>query len=475
MASSKKSALLWMPTERQAVALSCPAYELFFGGARGGGKSDFLIMDFLKNVEEYGAAHRGILFRRSMPELEEIVTRTMEIYTPLGAEFHVSSKTWTFPSGSTLRLRFMEQDSDVHKYQGHQYTWVGFDELTNWPTDYCYTWIQSSMRSATGAPVHIRSSGNPGNVGHVWVRNRFIDVAAPEHVYQDLKTGLTRVFIPSLLDDNTYMMENDPMYEKRLELLPPHLYRAYRYGDWDIFAGQVFEEWDRRRHVVRNMYIPREWFRFCSLDWGYSKPYSIGFWAVSPEGLLVRYDEMYGCDVGKRNEGTKEAPSDVARKAWRLARQAGIEDMVADPACWAQLGERSISSHFEDIDNTGVGFNMVKGNRDRIAGLNRFHDMMKATYHDGQPMIRIEEHCDAFIRTIPALAYDQKKPEDVDTKMEDHVYDEARYAIMSELATWRPFLAPLEPREGAQRDKDRERQINYDPLGRGKRESRRPA
>ena len=455
--------VIWKPTERQAVALACPAYELFFGGARGGGKSDFLIMDFLKNVNEFGAAHRGVLFRRSMPELEEIIIRTMDLYPRLGGEFHVSSKTWTFPSGSTLRLRFIEQDADANKYQGHQYTWVGFDELTNWPTDYAYTWIQSSMRSAVGVPVRIRASGNPGNVGHVWVRERFIDVTTPERVYIDPVSGMSRVFIPSLLDDNSYLMKNDPLYEKRLEQLPPHLYRAYRFGDWNVFAGQVFEEWDRHVHVVEPFTIPNHWFRFASMDWGYTKPYSIGFWAVSPEGQLVRFEEMYGCEEGKRNVGTKEAPSKVAQRAWRFASQMGIEDMVADPACWAHTSEMSIADHFTD-----AGFNMVRGNRDRIAGLVRFHDVLKSTHMNGQPMLIVFDHCDHFARTIPALAYDEKKPEDVDTKMEDHIYDECRYALMSELATWRPFFLTSETdsmRSAAARDK--ERQTKYDPLGRG--------
>jgi hypothetical protein len=235
---SNEPEIVWKGNPKQELALRCPAFELFFGGARFGGKSDFLLADFLDGVD-HGGKHRGILFRKTYSELEEILIRSRDIYGAIGGQYAETKRTWTFPGGSTLKLRFIERDTDVHHYQGHQYTWIGFDELTNWATDYCYKYMFSCARSPDGLPVRVRSSGNPGSVGHAWVKGRFIDGVTPYHLFKDPYTGLTRTFIPSRLEDNEYA-RNDPDYELRLKNLPPHLYRAHRFGDWDVFIGQAF-------------------------------------------------------------------------------------------------------------------------------------------------------------------------------------------------------------------------------------------
>lgn len=456
-----KRKILWQPTKRQAKALTAPTYELFYGGAKGGGKSDFLLMDFVKLVQKYKGNHRGILFRRTFPELEELIYRSRQLYGHM-AHFKEGDKEWIFSSKASLKMRFLELDADVHKYQGHQYSWIGFDELTNWGTDYCYIYMHSCARSPAGVPVRVRASGNPGSVGHVWVRERFVSQAPRETVYKDPKTDLTRVFIPALLDDNKHLIENDPEYENRLKLLPPHLYRAYRFGDWDVFAGQVFEEFRREEHVIQPFALDRNWFRFCSLDWGYAKPYSVGFWAVTSDGRMIRFDEMYGDEPYVRNVGIKKPATVVAKEAWEMGVPLGIDDMVADPSCWAHHTDRCIADDFVD-----AGFTMHKGNRDRESGLARCHDLMKTTGHDGRPMIQVVDKCHAFIRTVPALVYDEKRPEDVNTKMEDHPYDDWRYAATSHLAHWRPTgRRPHRSDYNRSGASDEKRQLEYDPLGR---------
>lgn len=442
---------IWKPQTKQKIALASQSFELFFGGARGGGKSDYLLMDFVKGTE-FGAAHRGVLFRRTNPELEELFRRSLELYPKLGAEWKEKNRTWTFPGGSTLKFRFLERDGDVHRYQGHQYTWIGFDELTNWRNDSAYVYMISCARSADGVPVRVRSAGNPGSAGHAWVKGRFIDGREPYRIYTSDETELTQTFVPALLEDNKILDQGDPEYRKRLELLPDHLKRAYLYGDWDIFAGQVFEEWRYDQHVVRPFVIPPSWNRWASLDWGYAKPFSVGWWARSDDGVMIRYREWYGGDKAKRNTGIKMSATEVARKAWELSAVDGVTTLVADPAIWSKIDDTpSIADIFG-----AAGFTMVKGNNDRISGLQRMHDLMSTTGHDGKPMLRVFTSCLDFIRTIPLLVYDEKKPEDVDTDQEDHAYDEARYGIM--------YRAGRPERSRIPRPTAVLKQKSYDPL-----------
>jgi len=435
---------VWSPQPKQKIALECPADELFYGGAKGGGKSDFLLADFLRGVK-YGKDHRGILFRKTYNELEELQARAYEIYPRLGAHFVGTSaikdsRSWQFPGGSVLKMRYLEREQDVHKYQGHQYIWMGFDELTNWPRSYCYIWMFSCLRSPKGIPVSVRASGNPGSVGHVWVKDRFIDDKLPFELYWDDVLKMNRTFIPAKLDDNLKMMEKDPGYETRLKALPPHLYRAYREGDWDIFAGQIFEEFNRAKHLIPPTAIDPSWRRACSFDWGYARPYSIGWWAVTHEGRPIRYREMYGCAVDeitgrpKHDVGVKMSASVLAKKAWDISVAEGCKDMVADPSIWTKVKkteeDQSIAEIFE-----GVGWNMIKGKNDRVSGLARVHDYLKGIASDGKPLMLIFDTCHAFIRTIPVLVVDETNPEDLDTTGEDHVYDETRYFMMSEFAS----------------------------------------
>lgn len=428
--------ILWQPQPKQAIALSCPAQELFYGGAAGGGKSDFLLADFLQGANKYGADWNGILFRQTTSQLEELQKRARAIFTPLGAKYLKVERTWTFKNGATLKMRYLESESDVENYQGHQYTWIGFDELGNYPTSYCWIFMSSRLRSAVGVPCYQRGTGNPGGVGHGWIKNYFMDGHEPQKIfYKEVKTskGVRRksiVFIPSNLDDNYILMKNDPDYEMRLASLPPHLARAMRYGDWSVFAGQVFSEFSERTHVIKPMLLESGlWFKFCALDWGFTKPYSLGWYAVNKDGRVIKYREWYGCVDGEMNVGVKKQSSVLAKEAWELSISEGVKDMVADPAIWGKddVGQ-SIAERFMEI-----GWKMHKANNDRVNGLQTFHEYLDTEVDEqGTKMFTVYPTCYAFIRTIPMLTPDPNHPEDIDTRLEDHVYDETRYALMSE-------------------------------------------
>jgi hypothetical protein len=266
-------------------------------------------------------------------------------------------------------------------------------------------------------------------VGHAWIKDRFIDGFEPGKVYRDPVTGLTKTFIPARLQDNHVLMNHDPQYLKRLESLPTHLRRALLDGDWDIFAGQVFDEWRRDRHVVKPFSLPPgAWHRFYSLDWGFAKPFSLGKWAVSGEGRMVRYGEWYGTSPDSYNTGIRMGSEAAAARAWQAALQEGVTECVADPSLWGKTDEGpSVAEKWGK-----AGFRMIPGNNHRLNGLAMVHDRMMTEGEDGRPMLLVFDTCLHFIRTIPTLVPAENNPEDVDSDLEDHIYDETRYAVMSD-------------------------------------------
>lgn len=436
--------VIWKPQPKQALALSCPATELFFGGAAGGGKSDFMLADFIQGARKYGKDWNGILFRQTTSQLEQLQKRARQLYPQLGGRYNGKgakggSDMWIFPNGATLKMRYLESEKDVENYQGHEYTWIGIDELGNYATPYCWTFMKSRLRSPVGVPCFIRGTANPGGMGHGWIKQRFMDDHVPNKIFYSENEGLdgkmyrdSMCFIPSRLEDNQVLMKNDPQYEARLLSLPPHLARAMRYGDWSVFDGQVFESFRPDLHVIKPRILPPgEWFKFCTFDWGWSKPYSVGFWAVNSRGKLIRYRENYGCRPGEFNAGLKKPADQVARETWEVAMYDGIQDMVADPAIWnSEKRTKDTVSIAEEFMK--VGWKMHKANNDRINGLVMFDQFLKQEDEDGTPMLQVFDTCRGFIRTIPMLTPNPNRPEDVNTELEDHVYDDCRYAVMSD-------------------------------------------
>jgi hypothetical protein len=434
--------------------------DLLFGGARGGGKSDFLIGDYLTDATEYGEEWRGILFRKTYPELEELIGRSQQIIpaTFPGSEWKDSNKTWLLPTGATLRMRYLERDADAARYQGHQYTWIGFDEAGNWASVVPLKMLIACLRNGNRpvARKRIRLSANPGGPGHQWVKARYIDPAPSGYVpMRDPETGMSRMFIPSRVTDNRILMANDPNYVNRLRGVgSPELVKAWLDGDWNVISGAFFECWSTDRHVVRPFEIPPEWMRFRSADWGSAKPFSVGWWAVVgdrfktpdgvwlPRGCLVRYREWYGCVDGQPNTGLKMTAEQVGAGILERERNDPVQPGasgpmsygVIDPAAFTEDGGPSLAERiyrgadkkvmFRRADNARVAQRGAMGGWDAMR-----HRLMGD--EDGLPMIVCFNTCKDSIRTIPALQHDADRPEDLDTDGEDHAADEWRYACMS--------------------------------------------
>jgi hypothetical protein len=293
----------------------------------------------------------------------------------------------------------------------------------------------------------ILCGSNPGNIGHQWVKAAFVDSAEPLALRQmgDDEGGMLRQFIPARLDDNPSMTDDDPAYRSRLRGLGSDaLVRAMENGDWDVVAGAYFPEFVRDKHVISPFAIPEHWTKFASFDWGSAKPFSVGWWAISdgsllpdgrryPTGAMVRYREWYGAaspDVGLQMTAEEVADGIKMRELERTSYR------VSDPACWKRDGGPSIA---ERMLARGISFQRADNNR--IAGWDQMRDRFRG---DDEPMLYVFETCRDFIRTVPALQHDDKKPEDVDSDGEDHAGDEARYACMSRPYTRRlPSVEPI--------------------------------
>lgn len=431
----------------QSALIACPIFEVFFGGARGGGKTDGMLGEFVVHADLYGENAIGLMIRRTRVELVETIERSKQIYGLLGAKYHEQANMWRFPNGARLRFAYLERDSDADGYQGHSYTRVYVEEIGNFPNAAPIFKLMATLRSGAGVPCGFRATGNPGGPGHQWVKARYID-PAPLGWKVITDAARERVFIPSKLKDNQYLGAD---YEANLRLSgSAELVRAWLEGDWNVIAGAFFPEFGPQ-HIIARAELPVSWPRFRSADWGSARPFSVGWNAISdgslphlPRGALVRYREWYGWN-GKPNEGLKLTAEEVGRGILerdtddKLAPGAS----VLDPAAFAQDGGPSIAERIYTGSGNRVQFRRADNRRVGKTGAMGGWDQLRARLkgEDGVPMIYFMANCEHAIRTIPALQHDDLRPEDVDTEAEDHAADDVRYACMS-----RPYLPTNQPK-----------------------------
>lgn len=423
-------------------------FEALAGGAAGPGKTDLLIMGALRNIRH--PKYHGVIIRRTYPRLQEIIDRCHEIYPAYGGEWSAKLHRFEFPSGAKITLGHCQHEDSKRDYHGKEFQYIAFDELTEF-TESQYKFIALSRARSTipGIPIQIRSATNPGGVGHQWVKERFVDVAKWGRRYISPKTGLSRIFVPGTVEDNPTLFANDPAYLARLEELPEIEKLRLRHGIWDAFEGQVFSDLSSAVHGIEPFDIPPEWERYCVLDWGYAKPFSVGWYAVDYDDVIYRYREWYGSK--KETEGSDEgADVGIKKQAWEVAkgileRENGekIRYRIADPSIWhTRPGFRHKEARGvtieEDFANEGVNF--VAADNDRTHGKLQVHKRLQRE-EDIDPetgeitgemaLLRVFNNCKGFWRTMPALVEDPKNPEDIDTKQEDHIYDELRYMCMA--------------------------------------------
>lgn len=391
-------------TKKQQAFIDSQAFETLFGGAAGGGKSYGQLIDGLLYALKYPKS-KQIIFRSTFADLEKSLIRTsMDLYPLSIADYNSSKHTWKFKNGSIVDFGYIQYEKDVYQYQSAEYDVIRFDELTHF-TEFMYTYMISRCRGANPYPKCIKSSTNPGGVGHNWVKERFIDIGAPNVIHTcKLETGetTTRIFIPSLVQDNKFMLTYDPDYIKRLDALPEKERRALKYGDWDIFDGQFFTEFKRDIHVIEPFEIPKDWYIYFVMDYGLDK--LAGYWiAVDYNNNAYVFREVYESNllVSQARDKIKEMTNEQ------------IYLYLAPPDLWNRHKEtgKSTADIFEEGDIT-----LYKTNNDRIQGWLQMKEWLKP-YKDEQgcmtARLKIFNTCKNLIRCLPQVQHDEKRVGDI--------------------------------------------------------------
>jgi len=420
-----KHEIIWQPQPGpQTHFCESSVFEVFYGGAAGGGKSDALLVEGLRqaHIPEY----RGVVFRRTTKQLRKLTDRSQEIIPKAfpSARWSDQKLTWTFESGAKYMLWHMEHEKNKYDHDGIEYQYIGFDEITHF-SETQYSYLFSRCRTANKKLYcYIRATGMPVGVGVGWVKQRFID-NGPYNIITDDETGLERMFIPATLDDNKKLIGSDPFYERRLKAMGPKLFNALRHGDWSVVEGAYFEELNQQDHSCPSHTPPPGALIFRAMDWGYAKPFSVGWYYEDYDGNITRFREWYGWD-GKADVGLRMGAREVAQKIKDLESDLNVSYGVADPSIWSKVDDGpSIAENMAD-----EGIMWEPAINDRVQGWMEFHNRLRVD-DEGRVRFKVTENCKQFWRTVPVLQSDTRKPEDLDTKMEDHLGDEVRYALMS--------------------------------------------
>lgn len=471
------------PNRKQYLAHISPATWLLYGGAAGGGKSEWLIVEAIGTCLRYPGCEVA-LFRRTRVELEQsLIGRFLALVPSHVAKYNASKSYATFyrpgdkrgrPTGAKLWFCYCARERDVYRYQSAAWNFLGIDEASHF-TEFMLRYLSSRVRSRLrNVPIKVRLGSNPGNVGHGWLKRLFItptpdelggqltpqpgDIWTPQAT-QAYRNPATRQFIQALLQDNYKLMESDPGYQDRLRELPPDEYRMLALGDWDVFAGQVFSMWRASHRVtptdarllevglVPGQTIPwhvipdQGWWPapgstvWASVDYGYGNPWSVHFHAATSDRHVVTFKEFYGKRVRSSDQARRIATA--FSESWAdqtRQRQAkwDVPYVVMDRSMWGSREEHGLTeSHAEVYEKAlaPIGLALQKshsGPNSRLYGLQRVIDALMPAA-DGFPFWQITTACPNLIRTLPELPFDETNPEDVDTEAEDHAYDDVRY------------------------------------------------
>lgn len=434
----------WRPHEGpQEYALRQPASvkEILYGGARGGGKTDagmiwvgnrlWMDKDGIWRPALEHPKYRALVVRKNAEDLSDWLERFKFMYR--GVDIKVTQKppVIRFPSGALIRYGHLKDDDAYTKYQGHEYQSMLIEELTQIPSELRYMKLTSSCRTTVPEiRAQIFNTANPGGRGHMWVKNRFVDMGLRNKVYVD-SGGSTRIFIPSSIDDNPTLKRNDPDYVKYLESIKdvdPDLYKAWRQGSWDVIAGQVFREFSYDRHVSGQFEFSLDVCeKIITFDWGYRDKAAAHWLALTPENKFgVRRVYVY-----REIVRTETDPEQWARIIKSYTDIEPVKYMVLPHDCFAhKLSKTTIAATFSSIAGINIkrGETLASGARlNRKAMLHLF----LSNAQDRRPYLVVHPNCKDFITTTPLLQYDDHNVEDVDTTGDDHSYDSVTLGLIT--------------------------------------------
>ena len=404
------------PKQLEFINSTGKADEVLYGGAAGGGKSYGQLIDGFLYAMKYPKSKQLIL-RRTFQELEKSLIRvSLEIFPKEVYHYNAGKHTGIFVNGSLIDFGYCDSEKDVYQYQSAEYDVIRFDELTHF-TEQMYIYLMSRLRGAYDVPRAMKSSTNPGGIGHTWVKSRFIDIGEPRKIYKVGET--TRLFIPATVFENKALMKNDPQYVKRLENLSEKDRRQLLLGDWDTNEGQYFSEWRRELHVCEPFEIPKEWKRYFCMDYGLDM--LAGYWiAVDPFDNAFVYREVYKSGL---------IISEAAKAILEAQRNDVPETYIAPPDMWNRRQDtgKSVAEIFFEKD-----IPLYKASNDRVQGwynLKEWLHPMLDEFGDIKPKLKIFANCTEVIRTLPALCFDKHNPNDVGDEVHEytHAADALRY------------------------------------------------
>jgi len=477
--------IVWSPLKgSQVLAITAPCNHIVFEGTRGPGKTDTQLMRFRKNVGlGYGKFWRGIIFDRQYRNLDDLINKSSRWFGEFddGATFSGAGGggRWRWPTGEELLFRHIKKPGDYWLYHGHEYPFMGWNELTKYPTSELYDTMMSCNRSSfrpedyplddgsllPPIPLEVFSTTNPFGPGHNWVKRRFIDVAKPGEVVrtkinvfnprtqerEDIVKTQVRIF--GSYKENVYL---DPMYIAELESIrDQNKRRAWLYGDWDVISGGAFDDlWDSDIHVVPRFRVPKSWHLDRSFDWGSTHPFWVGWWAMSngesvtlqdgrkfqpPANSLILFDEWYGTNEIGSNKGLMMGAKDIAKgivnRERILKENRYVSGTIYGGPADNQISnvvERSTDTIEKLMEDNGVIWSEAdKSHGSRKIGLQLFRDRLEASLRGEGPGIYFMSHCTAATSLIPVLPRDEDDQDDVDTDAEDHPWDGTRYRVLS--------------------------------------------
>lgn len=463
--------LNYLLSDKQHVAYTSPATEILYGGAAGGAKSHLMRVALIL----WCAAIPGLqcyIFRRVMDDLLKNhmdgphgFRNMLEGWVKVGLCTIVEDEI-RFWNGSRIKLCHCKDEKHKYNYHGAEIHVLVIDELTTF-TETIYRYLRFRVRMVgitipdefpelKGLFPRILCGTNPGNVGHLWVKQAFIDCGhAHGEVWRTPATegGMLRQYLPAKLTDNPFLLRDDPLYIQRIEGLgSPQLVEAMLEGNWNVIAGAFFHEFDYDKHVLKPFPIPIKATRFRAIDWGSARPFSVGWYAIAdsdwptvenmggeevklPRGALVRYREWYGMAKDQVNIGLKKTAEWLAEGICDRSRGETYAYTVLDPSAFAESGGPSIA---ERMRRAPKGKNVIcrPADNERVVGWDQVRGRLKPDDED-VPFVYFVSNNHHLIRTLPALQHDEENLEDTNTDQEDHAPDELRYGCMSRPRTLR--------------------------------------
>lgn len=413
----------------------------FYGGAKGGGKSKGLQLIMLLRRFKYPGS-TGAIFRRTYPELEGNHIRPLfQAFPQLREYWNEAKKLLTLPNGSTLQFCHCNNEVDVDLYQGREFHDLAIDEAGQW-TEPMFRKLQGSNRSSkAGIKPRTALTGNPGGIGHGWLKRIFV-----ERRFNERERPEDYAFIQALVDDNTALMENDPDYLHRLDAEPNEaLRKAYRYGDWDIFAGQFFQEINKDVHLIKPFQIPPHWNRFGAYDYGFNHPAAFGWFANDEDGNTYLYRRVVKAQL---------RVDQFAKYLNGFSDTASLYPIVAGHDCWTQKSTLRQDAQPPTVAEEFLthGIQLSRAVIDRIQGAAQVRSYLAwQGKPNNKPRFYIFDTCPDVFDTLARMIHDPDRAEDVlkvdategDPTTGDDSYDMVRYGLMSRPAITDAIVKPI--------------------------------